>query len=688
MEPQENREDGNSEQNNVGARQNNGVQTGKARDINYYNWYFTSEPEHAVDRMLSEATWDRAQNRFASHGRLSQVTDALYDQHLVFLRREGTGREFSGVRMLLDLGVKQIAHLNERKPFNSLRSHELDSNHGYLWSGVERRWQKAITSGAVRRLADHARRTGAYIVVLLDDKVALGSEVRQFEHHLTAPDPITVATKALRANRYSADEAEVILDEDFLAHLTERTSPDQAVDVATKAQQTYEEKLTRQSALAYLDADAEQAVRDWFSAEKAAESDFAARPSGSRRSGRSTIECAMLLAIAVFEHHDYNKVVESGKTLERMIAEADARNERSLEPRKIFEFSKSNLLDNLQADVALHRLSEDVDLHKETVHFRRSSWSQAAFRIVWDEFDLIRPVVVEWMTQHLRATDSSQWCCAKALHDVTVNIPSSNPLEHVNYLAARPSSVANQLAAETLGRLAEEEGTQSEAHRTLRDWCGRTKEYHRKETATRVYATDYGQRDPARTLDEMETIVKDDHRLHYAVKATVMSLLNRPDNRSVVLERLHAWTKPFARGKDDEQQRLNLRAVGLDCAQAALGLLPDTRYLRSLPPKTAGEPSGDPDTSLVAALFRRVFLDKRTASNALRTLLDFGDYCATRPDGDAAKGLVQLLDTVAPRLHDRADHLLFHTWSEDFPERSHRIHRLFGIVQRLQDQHS
>lgn len=670
----------------ISADENNGIQVGKARDITYNNWYCTSEPERAVDRMLADATWHHAQNHFAPHDGLSQVTDALSEQHLVFLHSEGTGREFGGVRMLLDLGVKQIAHLNERKPFNSLRSADLEANHGYLWSGVDRQWQKAIGSGAVHRLADHARRSGAYIVVLLDDKVALGAGLRKFEHHLTAPDPVDVATKTLQAKGYSA--AIISHDDDFLVHLSDGTSPDQAVDVATKAQQTHDGKLHRESTLAYLQANAEQAVRNWFSAEKAAESDLSARTPGSHRSGRSTIECAMLLAIAVFEHHDYNDVVESGKTLERMIAEADARDDQSLEPRKIFEFSKSGLLDNLQAEVALHRLYEDVDLHKETVHFRRSSWSQAAFRIVWDEFDLIRPVVVDWMTQHLRITDSSQWYCAKALHDVTVNVPSRDPLQHVDTLAANSSSVARQLAAEVLGRLAEDEGTQSEAERTLQDWCSRTKEHYRKETATRVYATDYGQRDPTRALDQMEPIIEKDARLHNAVKAAVMSLLDRPDNRSLLLERLHAWTKPFPLGKADEQQRVNLRNVGLECAQAALGLLPGTRYLRSLPVKTVHDPPGDPDAALVARLFRRVFQDYRTSKSALRTLFDFGDHCAQHPDGDAAKGLVQLLDTVAPCLHEQAEHPLFRTWSIDFPERSHRIHRLFEIVQRLQHRHA
>lgn len=189
-------------------------------------------------------------------------------------------------------------------------------------------------------------------------------------------------------------------------------------------------------------------------------------------------------------------------------------------------------------------------------------------------------------------------------------------------------------------------------------------------------------------MTQLEKIAHDNGKLRDEVRAAVLALLDRPDNRSLVLGRLREWTHPFPLGNEDEMGNLNLRAIGLDCAQAALGLLPETRYLRSLPPKTAGDPSGDPDASLVATLFRRVFLDKRTSSSALRTLLDFGDYCASRPDGKRAEGLVQLLDTVAPRLHEQADHRLFRTWSIDFPERSHRIHRLFETVQRLQDRHT
>lgn len=652
------------------AGQNDGIQNGQVNgDVTQNNWYNTPEPELAVDRLLSEEMWQRATHHWAECDGFDKARGTLLRRRLVFLRSEGTGRSFTATRLLIHCGVKRIAHLNERKAPDRLQTDGLLPQQGYLWAGLDRASQSGITSHAAERLAEYAQQADAYIVVVVDDNVLLSHGLEKFEESLHPPDPVEVAVHTLLAKHdLSKAEAEAVLGDDFREHLPPGTAPNVAEDAAYKAWDVHNGERDRADALKDVSRDLREAVAEWF------------------RSDRSTIEYAMLVALSVFEDRDYHEVVASAEKLERMIAKVDLPEDETITPRKIFDFSKTDLLRRLRAGITRHRHADELDLYLETAHFVRSAWAQEALRRMWSEYDLLRPVVVEWMAK--QSTGRSRWYCAKALHDVTVNVPSSDPLEPVYKLAGSQLRSANFLAVELLSRLAEDPGTRSAVERSLRRWCGRKQEYHRKWTATRVYATHYGRCHPEMALTQLEKIARENGKLQDEVKAAVLALLDRPDNRTLVLGKLREWTHPFPLGNEDETANLRLRAVGLDCAQAALGLLPDTRYLRSLPPKTAGEPSGDPDTSLVAALFRRVFLDKRTASNALRTLLDFGDYCATRPDGDAAKGLVQLLDTVAPRLHDRADHLLFHTWSEDFPERSHRIHRLFGIVQRLQYQHS
>ena len=685
-EPQEDREEddrgplshdsrqrgrGTDDQNNVDTRagRNHGLQAGQIfGDINQ-NWYNDGEPERAVDRMLSEETWRYAVEHWAECAGAAKALKTLRRRHLVFLRREGTGRSLTGARLLIDLGVKQIAHLNERKPLDRLQDSDLDPRLGYLWTGLDRQWQKGITSHDAERLAEYAKQADAYVAIVVDDDIPLTSGLEKFEEALLPPNPVAVAVNTLCAKHgLSRAQAELVIDDHFRKHLPPGTAPNLAEDAASKAWDVHNGERDRADALKDLSRDLREAIAQWFASE------------------RSTIEYAMLVAVSVFEDRDYNEVVASAEALERMIAEADLPEDETITPRKIFDFSKTALLSRLRAGVMPHRHAEDFDLFLETVHFIRSAWAQEALRRVWSEYDLLRPVVVEWMAK--QATGRSRWYFAKALHDVTVTVPSSDPLEPVRRLAGFQSLQANLLAVELFGRLAEEPGTRSAVERMLQNWCGRKQEYHRKWTAVQVYATDYGKRNASTALSQLEQIARDDNRLLDAVKAAVLSLLDRPDNRTLVLGKLRCWTKPFPLGKADEQQRLNLRNVGLDCAQAALGLLPDTRYLRSLPTKTVHDPPGDPDTELVASLFRRIFQDSRTSESALRTLLDFGDRCAQNPDGKATKGLVQLLDAVAPRLHERADHELFAKWSEDFPERSHRIHRLFEIVQRLQHRHT
>lgn len=291
-----------------------------------------------------------------------------------------------------------------------------------------------------------------------------------------------------------------------------------------------------------------------------------------------------------------------------------------------------------------------------------------------------------WIGWRCKAENAElKWYCAKALHDVLVNVPHSDPLAHVDALAGKQSPYAKELAAELLGRLARDRQTRHVVGQTLHDWCDGSRNFHRKLTAALVYATDYGLREPKAALQELEKIAGTSANLNSAVRAGIISLLDEPANRALVLRALAQWTRPASADSDDAAKRANLRAVGLDCAQEALGLKHNTCYLRSL---RASDDFGDPDPRPVATLFRRLFQDERTRAESLHTLLDLSDSSAGNPTSDAAKGLAQLVFTVAPDLHRTTAHALFEDWKKIFPRSVQRIDRAFTTLRLLHKMYS
>ncbi|MFI0469720.1 hypothetical protein ACH347_37120 [Saccharopolyspora sp. 5N102] len=640
------------------AGHNSGVQSGVFNgNYNVHNWYAESRKPPLDDRRISAEEIDLARKHFIERPGFDEALATLRRNRLLFLLGKGAGRSLASVRMLDKCEVQSISRLSERRSFDSLAGSDLEPGCGYVWEGLDKQWQDEVTPASMDRVAAWATKHDCFVIVIVDYSVS--SELRKYSELLGRPDPVQVSLAVLRSQHgLTADKAEEVLDSDFREHLPGDSAPNDAEFVAIRAWEVHTGKREKPEALDDVSKGLRKSVASWFLHE------------------RSPIEYAMLVAISVFENRDYDDVIASAEELENMIYQRDKG--KNVESRKIFEFSKSKILDSLSATITPHRHTDGRGLHKETVHFRRSGWAQEAFRRAWSEYDLLRPVVVDWMAN--QAKNGFQWYCAKALHDVLVNVPHSDPLAHVDALAGKQSQHANELAAELLGRLARDPKTRHVVEPTLQEWCSGSRDFHRKSTAAMIYATDYGLHRPEVALRELEKVARTSANLNFAVSKGIISLLDDPANRTLVLRTLVQWTRPDSAELDDDKQRANLRAVGLDCAQAALGLAQDTRYLRSL---RASDVFGDPDPRPVAKLFRRLFQDERTHHESLRTLLDLSDYSADNPTSDAARGLAQLVFTVAPDLHQTRTHPLFEHWKEILPGNARRIDRAFTTLQLL-----
>lgn len=642
------------------AEHNSGVQSahfaGTYNSTNHHYWYAESRKPRLDDRRIPEEEIALVKENFVERPGFEEALATLQRNRLLFLLGEGTGRSLTSIRLLEECEVRSISRLSERRSFDSLAGSDLEPGCGYVWEGLDKEWQDDIISASVDRVAAWATQYECFVVVIVD--YAVSSDLQKYTERLGRPDPVKIALAVLRSQHgLSPEKADKVLDAGFRERLPGDSAPNIAEFVAIRAWEVHTEKRDRDEALNEVSQDLRKSVALWF------------------LNDWNPIEYAMLVAISVFENRDYDDVIASAEKLENMIYQRD--DGKSVEKRKIFDFSKSEILFHLSATVSQHRHTDKGGLYKETVHFRRSGWAQEAFRRAWIEYDLLRPVIVDWMAK--QAKNGFQWYCAKALHDVLVNVPHSDPLAHVDDLARMQSREANELAAELLGRLTRDPQTRDVAEPTLRDWCTGSRHFHRKLTAALVYATDYGLREPAVALRELEKIAQTSANLNSVVSKGIMSLLNEPANRTLVLRTLVKWTHPAPVQTGDEQQA-NLRAVGLDCAQAALGLADDTNYLRSL---RANDDFGDPDPRPVADLFRRLFQDKRTRAKSLSALLDLSDDSADNPTSDTAKGFAQLVCTVAPDLHRPEARRLFEDWKKGFPGKSQRVDRAFETLQIL-----
>ena len=640
------------------ADNNSGVQSENFNG-DYYNlnWYAESKQPPLKDREVSEVEIARARDHFVPCPGFDEALATLERSRVLFLGRTGTGRSLASVRLLTQCAVASISRLSERRSFDSLADSDLEPGSGYVWQGLDREWHKQITSASVDRVATWALKHHSFVVVIVDHPVE--ADLRKYSELLGKPDPVHVALSVLRSQHgLAADTAEKVLDTDFREQLTSTSAPNDAEFVAIRAWEVHRGDRVKEQAIADASSDLRTSVAEWF----------------LHVDERRPIEYAMLVAIAVFEGREYDDVVQLAEDLENMIYKRDSG--RDVESRKIFEFSKTVILFRLNASVTPHKDTNGSGFPREAVHFRRADWAREAFRRAWSEYDLFRPVLVDWMAK--QAKRGFQWYCARALHDVLVNVPHSEPLAHIGALAAKQSRHANELAAELVGRLARDDRTKHVVEPTLLEWCDGDRDFHRKWTAASVYATEYGRRQPDTALGELEKIARTNANLNSAVNTAIISLLDEPENRTRVLRTLVRWTGLRAIDADRAEHGANLRAIGLDCAQAVLGLMHGTSYLRSI---RAGSSFGDPDAQLVAKLFGRLFQDQDKRAESLHALLELSSRSAADPASDEAVGFAQLLFAVAPEVeHARA---LFQHWKKVFPGNSQRIDHAFLTLEGL-----
>lgn len=160
---------------------------------------------------------------------------------------------------------------------------------------------------------------------------------------------------------------------------------------------------------------------------------------------------------------------------------------------------------------------------------------------------------------------------ASAPHGRTV--PAHAPLEITNRLALAASPAKRYLAASTLGHIAGQAGHRDLVESQLQKWIANGKARQRW-TAARLYGTRYSKGNTAQALTQLERIVRTGHRSQLVclgVAATMIDLVDRTEDRELVLRRVLTWCRVYDRAGGAD----SLREIGHTVALFVSGMVTD-----------------------------------------------------------------------------------------------------------------
>lgn len=615
---------------------------------------------NVFSRKASERELTDVAESFVEPVGFARAAELLHSERVVILCGRGTGRTFSGLRLLRDREVTDVVHLNPRLSLENVRDKDLAVDHGYLWGGATGDGTYAFDEREFSHLAHLVRDARAALVLIVDRDAQVPPGLARWVVRLAPPNPVEIATARVRAATDWAEEAMQVLKSDFVEMLGLGCAPGRAELVAEFAIKVAAGTVELAAARAELDDDVAKSVAVWF---------------GPRPRYRTTIEYAMLVAVSIFRDRPYELVVRAAVELETLIRTAELPPDKKPRPRKLFEMSREDLIAQVGASVQRRPHPEHVGLFEETVAFPDAARARAVVAYVWHQFAGLQDHLVSWLAGTWYSYDFFG-DSAVAFSTVLGDVPSHEPLLWLSALAGRPKTACRELAARTVAQLLGDARMAPVVAPLVDRWVTGSSA-RAKATAATVFGTAYGDRHPELALANLEVMATDDSSMvRNAVVRSVFYLFGRRSNQRPVLEALCRWSRPTVTRNEAERERAaNRRAVGLMAASWVLGLSGFPSLAAALWTPTEDE------SALAGRLLRALLQTNRYATGALGELLWFAErvdmpYCA--------RHLRLLLDTVVPELPPTGQPPLFADLSQRFPVHAHRIANLVDVLRRLQ----
>lgn len=600
------------------------------------------EPE-LIDYRRTPDEVDRALRQFVQPDGFQRAGSILARSHVVVLCGPGTGREHAALGLLKSCAVREIMQMSPQRTLKSVRADDLDDRSGYIWV-IGDSAERPFSDREFTQCATTMREMGCYLVIVLDRMIQASAAAEHYAVSLAVPDQLEVARSALNylcpANY---EEPAMVLKTHLQAGLETGDPPAQAARAAELAIAVAAGELTADEALRQLKENVETAVARWFR-------DWDLR------------EYSLALAIAVLENESWDEVVSQARELDESLRLAQLPQDRTLRPRRVFDKSKFQLVQDVNARVDEREHPRYAGLREETVRFVRQGWAAAVLRHVWQEYPSAHSVVHEWLCDLANAPARNALCT------IVATVPARDPLRLVNDLARKQSKRHRRLAATALVSLADHHDLLPLVRKTLHTWAVSGSAFE-KWTAAAVYCSVFGQREMDEALAQLARIAKAEQRTSQdAVIGGMLSMLrNAPDHRERLVDEIVSWAQA-------KYRRTGLGPVSLSLALWMLGFT--SRADRNL--VALVEPYG----AQVNILANRVMDDLEFGSLALDRLSALAS--AVRLRSERGPELVRLATLIVPDLrwwHRRskvAQLVELHSW------RRNEIRRTFRAARRCE----
>jgi hypothetical protein len=558
----------------------------------------------------------------------------------VLLEGNGTGWFIAAVRLLQQVGAKAVAQLNPPRHLNDERAKALKAEVGYVWSA--RQSFEEFQFDDIRRAVEKA---GGWLVVLVHHSKEVPHALSDRLVRLDAPDPMDVARARVCAEGGPhEDERLRVLEKTFGHVLRPGTSPRKAARAAELAIRQAAGELDEDDAVRQFDEELSSAVRRWFDTE------------------RWLTEYVAMVAVSVLEDLPADRVFAEAEKLEQAIREAELPADRKPRPRRVFQFSRNELLTTIDATVKRREHPLYTGLTEETVRFARHDWAPALLCHAWVQYPALQPILADWLvrTSFLKGV--------AALCTVVLGVPASDPLHFVREFAGNPSVNKRIFAAATLSQLTTHHDRRELVAETLDRWIERDVGVWRKTTAAMVYGLAYGIRSPKESLRQLERLGRtgSPQQQNWVVWA-VCQLYGRPANQVTVLQAMCRWVYVADRTE-------GLRTIALSVGWQLVGIDPDPEF-DFPPPEEADRLTV---RRLMVAMFWHVLRDDVFGARMLQLMLEQAQNA--RFDPKARARLTALMDMV---LDGGGRRLAIRRLVEHHPRHRRRIRRLFRLFRLL-----
>ncbi|MEV6604443.1 hypothetical protein [Kutzneria sp. NPDC051319] len=574
-------------------------------------------------------------------GRFEEARQRLARDRVVLLGGNGNGWYIAAIHLLRQHSRTDIKGVNPPRHLNRERARHLKAGFGYVWQVRE-----PLDEFQFEAVRNAVRDAGGYLVVLVHHQDEMPDALRAELVPLVAPNSMAVAEACVRATHSMDEDKQLwVLTETFGRSLQLGASPRKAARAAELAGRIVAGDVEAEEAVQQFDEELAGAVRRWFD------------------TGRRLTEYVVMVAVAVLEHLTSNQVFEEAEELEQAIRVAELPEDKKPRPRRVFQFSRDELLATVGAKVERREHRLYAGLTEETVRFARKDWAPALLCHAWAQYPALQPILADWLAR------TSFGKGVTALCTVVLGVPASDPLHFVRDFAGAPRSYKRMFAAATLSQLALEHDRRELVAETLNLWIEQRSGVWRKTTAAMVYGLPYGTREPGEALKQLERLgrAESPQQQNWVVWA-VRELFRRPDNQITVLQAMCRWVYVADRTE-------GLRTIALSVGWALAGIDPDPDFW--FPPAVGRDRLTV--QRLLAALFWHVLRDEVFGARALQSMLELA--LSAHYDPKARERLIELFDLV---LDGGSRRLAIRRLTEHHPRHRRRIRRLFRLFGLLE----